>query len=259
MYHFTLPNSNHSSICKYKFPVTLFLQWILVSEDNFCASDIFSEICHTISWRAQFLMSFHSCHLSWLCELFWSMMTFNIHGDFRLCSPKIDKRHQYIFSDLTGNQLNGSIPPGLLKRIQDGSLSLRLMCIKLLSIFSNSLLLTQNRGVCGREYGCGMWVPACFWPCTLQKKRSIEVANWLLIVPFNRYGNNPNLCSNSDSCQSAKKKSNSMLAVYIAVPVVVFVVVGTLALLFFFMRGKKLDTGINTRKSLYYSVHLWQV
>jgi hypothetical protein len=88
------------------------------------------------------------------------------------------------------------------------------------------------------------------------KERSIEIANGLLIVPFNRYGNNPNLCSNGNSCHAAKKESNSMLAVYIVVPVVVFVVVGTLAVLFFFMRGKKVDTGINASKSLYYSVHL---
>ncbi|KAL5230992.1 hypothetical protein ABZP36_029768 [Zizania latifolia] len=52
-----------------------------------------------------------------------------------------------------------------------------------------------------------------------------------------RYGNNPNLCSNSSSCQPTPKKSKSMLAVYVAVPVVV---IGALAaLLFFFMRKKK--------------------
>lgn len=73
----------------------------------------------------------------------------------------------------------------------------------------------------------------------LQKRILKKIANCLLIVLFNRYGDNPNLCSNGNSCHSAKKKSNSMLAVYIAVPVVVLVVVGTLALLFFFMRGKK--------------------
>jgi len=70
MYHFTLPNSKHSSICNYMFSVTLILQWILVGEDKFVFlnSDIFSGIYHTISWRSQFLISFHSCHHSWLCE-----------------------------------------------------------------------------------------------------------------------------------------------------------------------------------------------
>jgi hypothetical protein len=36
-----------------------------------------------------------------------------------------------IFRDLTGNQLNGAVPPGLLKRIQDGSISVRLISILL--------------------------------------------------------------------------------------------------------------------------------
>ncbi|XP_062231940.1 putative leucine-rich repeat receptor-like serine/threonine-protein kinase At2g19230 [Phragmites australis] len=53
-----------------------------------------------------------------------------------------------------------------------------------------------------------------------------------------RYGDNPNLC-NDGSCKSTKKMSSSMLAVYIAVPVVAFVVVGTLVLLLFLMRKKK--------------------
>uniref|UniRef100_A0A0D3G9Z6 non-specific serine/threonine protein kinase n=1 Tax=Oryza barthii TaxID=65489 RepID=A0A0D3G9Z6_9ORYZ len=52
-----------------------------------------------------------------------------------------------------------------------------------------------------------------------------------------RYGNNPNLCSNSSSCQLPQKKSNSMLAVYVAVPVVV---IGAVAVfLIFFIRKKK--------------------
>uniref|UniRef100_A0A0E0A1U5 non-specific serine/threonine protein kinase n=1 Tax=Oryza glumipatula TaxID=40148 RepID=A0A0E0A1U5_9ORYZ len=50
------------------------------------------------------------------------------------------------------------------------------------------------------------------------------------------YGNNPNLCSNSSSCQLSQKKSNSMLAVYVAVPVVV---IGAVAVfLIFFIRKK---------------------
>ncbi|KAG2618002.1 hypothetical protein PVAP13_3NG258127 [Panicum virgatum] len=51
-----------------------------------------------------------------------------------------------------------------------------------------------------------------------------------------RYGDNPNLCSNGDSCQLTRKKST---AVYIAVPVVAFVVVATLVLLLCLLRRKK--------------------
>ncbi|RLM98492.1 hypothetical protein C2845_PM06G00130 [Panicum miliaceum] len=102
------------------------------------------------------------------------------------CSYGISSPPRIESVDLTGNRLNGSIPPGLLKRIQDGSISMR-------------------------------------------------------------YGNNPNLCSKGDSCQSGKKKSNSMLVLYIAVPIVVFVVVGTLALLFFFMRRKKAKSSVKPR------------
>ncbi|RCV16865.1 hypothetical protein SETIT_3G172800v2 [Setaria italica] len=79
--------------------------------------------------------------------------------------------------DFTSNQLSGSIPIGLLKRIQDGSLTLR-------------------------------------------------------------YGNNPNLCTNADSCKPPKGKSK--LSIYIAVPVVlVLVIVSGVALFFLFMRRKK--------------------
>ncbi|RCV16866.1 hypothetical protein SETIT_3G172900v2 [Setaria italica] len=85
------------------------------------------------------------------------------------------KAIQYL--DLTSNQLSGSIPAGLVKRIQDGSLTLR-------------------------------------------------------------YGNNPNLCTNADSCKPQKGKSK--LAIYIAVPLVLVVVmVSVVALLFLFMRRKK--------------------
>jgi hypothetical protein len=53
-----------------------------------------------------------------------------------------------------------------------------------------------------------------------------------------RYGNNPNLCTNADSCHTVKEKSK--LAVYIAVPVVLVVVIGLLvALLFYFLMSRK--------------------
>ncbi|GJN14999.1 hypothetical protein PR202_gb01883 [Eleusine coracana subsp. coracana] len=59
------------------------------------------------------------------------------------------------------------------------------------------------------------------------------------------YGDNPNLCSNGNSCQIKKKKSNN--AIYIAVPIVAFVLVGTLVLLLRLMRKKKAKSGVNPR------------
>ncbi|CAM0954468.1 unnamed protein product [Alopecurus aequalis] len=55
-----------------------------------------------------------------------------------------------------------------------------------------------------------------------------------------RYGKNPNLCTTGSSCQLTKKKSNSMLAVYIAVPIVVIV---ALVVLLLFIRRKKQGKG----------------
>ncbi|RCV16858.1 hypothetical protein SETIT_3G172100v2 [Setaria italica] len=51
-----------------------------------------------------------------------------------------------------------------------------------------------------------------------------------------RYGDNPNLCSNGDSCQLTRKKIN---AVYIAVPIVILVVIAALVLLLWLLRRKK--------------------
>ncbi|CAM0954479.1 unnamed protein product [Alopecurus aequalis] len=83
--------------------------------------------------------------------------------------------------DLTGNQLSGSIPSGILKRMQDGSLTLR-------------------------------------------------------------YGNNPNLCTNSDSCQPPKKKKTSKVAVYVAVPIVAVLVIVLLSVLLLCMLRRKQGT-----------------
>lgn len=64
-----------------------------------------------------------------------------------------------------------------------------------------------------------------------------------MLIPFDRFGNNPNLCSNGDSCPSRKNKSKSMIAVYIAVPIAVLAVIGILTLVvFFYMRRKRGDT-----------------
>ncbi|KAF8727331.1 hypothetical protein HU200_018933 [Digitaria exilis] len=51
-----------------------------------------------------------------------------------------------------------------------------------------------------------------------------------------RYGDNPNLCTNGDSCHLKRKKIN---AVYIVVPILVFAVIATLVLLFCVQRRKK--------------------
>ncbi|PUZ65105.1 hypothetical protein GQ55_3G196700 [Panicum hallii var. hallii] len=60
-----------------------------------------------------------------------------------------------------------------------------------------------------------------------------------------RYGNNPNLCSNGNSCQTTRgnSKSKSKLAIYIAVPVVlVVVIVSVVVLLCCFLRRQKRGT-----------------
>lgn len=54
-----------------------------------------------------------------------------------------------------------------------------------------------------------------------------------------RYGKNSNLCNNGTSCQPTKKKSSSMLAVYIAVPIVAVVVAGALAALLLIARKRQ--------------------
>ncbi|XP_047043818.1 probable LRR receptor-like serine/threonine-protein kinase At1g05700 [Lolium rigidum] len=83
------------------------------------------------------------------------------------------------FLDLTANQLSGSIPSGLLKRMQDGSLTLR-------------------------------------------------------------FGNNPDLCSNGESCQHPNKKKTSQVAIYVVVPIVaVLVIVLLLVLLICILKKKK--------------------
>ncbi|GJN14990.1 hypothetical protein PR202_gb01874 [Eleusine coracana subsp. coracana] len=55
-----------------------------------------------------------------------------------------------------------------------------------------------------------------------------------------RYGDNPSLCTNANSCQTQKTKGKSMLAIYIAIPaVVVAVVISAVVLLVFLLRRKK--------------------
>ncbi|KAK3135035.1 hypothetical protein QOZ80_5BG0413810 [Eleusine coracana subsp. coracana] len=94
------------------------------------------------------------------------------------------------FSDLTDNQLSGSIPPGLLKRIQEGSLNMR-------------------------------------------------------------YGNNPNLCANANSCQAQTtegKRPKSKLVIFIVAPVALVVVVLVAVVVFCLLRQKKRGSTRNSVK-----------
>ncbi|XBJ26826.1 hypothetical protein VPH35_004178 [Triticum aestivum] len=61
------------------------------------------------------------------------------------------------------------------------------------------------------------------------------------------YGKNPNLCSNGGSCEPTKKNSKSMLAVYIAAPILAVVVIGALAVLLLLIMRKKQVACIRSR------------
>ncbi|XBJ06922.1 hypothetical protein VPH35_012507 [Triticum aestivum] len=57
-----------------------------------------------------------------------------------------------------------------------------------------------------------------------------------------RHGNNPNLCTDGNSCQLAAKRK-SKLAIYVAVPVLVIMVIVSVALLVFFLRRRNQQPG----------------
>ncbi|XP_040380199.1 putative leucine-rich repeat receptor-like protein kinase At2g19210 [Oryza brachyantha] len=61
-----------------------------------------------------------------------------------------------------------------------------------------------------------------------------------------KYGNNPNLCTNGNSCQPPNKKSK--LAIYIAVPVVLVVVIASVTILLCLLRRKKQGSMNNSVK-----------
>uniref|UniRef100_J3M919 Protein kinase domain-containing protein n=1 Tax=Oryza brachyantha TaxID=4533 RepID=J3M919_ORYBR len=52
-----------------------------------------------------------------------------------------------------------------------------------------------------------------------------------------RYGNNPNLCTNGNSCQLAERKNK--LVIYIVVPIVLVVVIVSIAVIFFCLRTRR--------------------
>ncbi|VAH22185.1 unnamed protein product [Triticum turgidum subsp. durum] len=93
-----------------------------------------------------------------------------------------------VFLDITSNQLSGSIPSALLKRSQDGSLTLK-------------------------------------------------------------YGNNPNLCGNGNSCQPPKNKSSSKVVVYVLTPIVVVFVIVLSSVMFLCMRRRMQGTTSNHVKA----------
>ncbi|XBJ11772.1 hypothetical protein VPH35_016419 [Triticum aestivum] len=67
-----------------------------------------------------------------------------------------------------------------------------------------------------------------------------------------RYGNNPNLCTNSNSCQLPAKKNNK-LAIYIVVPAVLAVIVSVILLLFCVLKRKKqgsMNNSVTRRKEM---------
>jgi hypothetical protein len=69
---------------------------------------------------------------------------------------------------------------------------------------------------------------------TLEK----NLCNFLVL---NRYGDNPNLCSNISSCHLTKKKS--MLAVYVVAPLAVVVIIGFVLVLLVAIRKKQGEAG----------------
>lgn len=60
-----------------------------------------------------------------------------------------------------------------------------------------------------------------------------------------RYGNNPNLCTNENSCQPTKTKRNSKRAIYIAVPVVLLVVIVSVTVLLLCLLKRKRHGSMN--------------
>jgi glucan phosphoethanolaminetransferase (alkaline phosphatase superfamily) len=73
-----------------------------------------------------------------------------------------------------------------------------------------------------------------------------KIVHYVFFFLIYRYGKNPNLCINGSSCEPTKKKSNSMLAVYIAVPIVV---TGALAVLILLLITRK-KKGENRRQHI---------
>uniref|UniRef100_A0A0E0JDI2 non-specific serine/threonine protein kinase n=1 Tax=Oryza punctata TaxID=4537 RepID=A0A0E0JDI2_ORYPU len=118
------------------------------------------------------------------------------------------KAIQYL--DLSNNNLTGSIP-GVLSQLSS---------MRVLDLTGNQLIGSIPSGLLKRV-----------------QDGSLDL----------RYGNNPNFCTNGNSCQPAKTKSK--LAIYIAVPIVlVVVVVSMTTLLICMLRPKKqgsMDNSLN--------------
>lgn len=108
-----------------------------------------------------------------------------------------------MYRDLSGNQLNGSISPELLKRTQDGTLNLRYPLPP--HQFQFPFYVTQ----------------------LLNYYLSLIISNSFSV----RHGNNPDICTDGNSCQPTKTKNK--LAIYGVVLIAVIVVMVLVAVALF--------------------------
>jgi hypothetical protein len=67
----------------------------------------------------------------------------------------------------------------------------------------------------------------------------LKVGHYYKVFFFDRYGKNADFCGNGSSCQLTTKRRKSMLAVYIAVPILVVLVTGLLAVILLLRKRKK--------------------
>ena len=125
-YHRLSQTWKPSKTCKYRalWSVLLILHWIFNKGEQvtylstFLQGSVTEQLDRLNSWLPFATIFTHSSVSLRTCEFFtdpWYVSKIWVAWTLSLVC----------FRDLTSNQLNGTIPSGLLKRIQDGSLSLR--------------------------------------------------------------------------------------------------------------------------------------